>query len=351
MHVLLAVNSLGSDYGGPAESVPRLAFGLWKQGLEVSVFAGDGTDSSILSGTGVSKLVSLSELKKKVDVVHSNGVWRFHNQVVVRFAQTQKAQLVLSPRGMLEPWSLKQNRIRKQLAWWLYQKKAVCSASVLHATSELESQNLLRLVPEANVVVIPNGVSMPTTDLCSGGEGGDRTALFLSRIHPKKGIELLMESWSEVRPTGWVLKLYGPDSDGYGQKIKKDIERLGLEGCVELLPPVFGSEKSAVMQNADVFVLPSFSENFGNVVPEALSHGVPVITTTGTPWSIIRDARCGWWVCPTKTGLSEAIAEATNMSDSQLNEMGKRGMELVVDRFSWETVSEQFTKLYQELVQ
>jgi glycosyltransferase involved in cell wall biosynthesis len=145
-------------------------------------------------------------------------------------------------------------------------------------------------------VVIPNGVDAAAFAGTGDREAisrrwpecqGKRVALFLSRLHPLKGLEMLIDAWAEIPHAGWQLLVVGTDEAGHEAEIKARVERRGLAGAVTFGGPRYGDEKVAVMQAADLFVLPTHSENFGIVVAEALACGVPVITTKGAPWGEI----------------------------------------------------------------
>jgi glycosyltransferase involved in cell wall biosynthesis len=113
--------------------------------------------------------------------------------------------------------------------------------------------------------------------------------------------------------------------------------------------PVYGPAKQSAFFDADLFVLPSHSESFGMVVAEALAHGVPVLTTTGTPWSVLPERGCGWWVDATTDGITEGLRQATSQEPETLRGMGERGREFMAAEFAWEEVAKRFVCLYQTL--
>src|SRR5207248_3046583 len=134
-----------------------------------------------------------------------------------------------------------------------------------------------------------------------------RTALFLGRIHPIKGLSLIIDAWAKLRPRKWQLQIAGPDEVGYRAELEKIVSAVSLSGAVHFSGPVHGEAKDRAFANADLFILPSFSESFGMVIGEALAHGVPVLTTTKTPWSKIAAEGCGWSVAPTSAGVLEGL--------------------------------------------
>ncbi len=158
-------------------------------------------------------------------------------------------------------------RWKKQLAWWLYQRRDLCRASYHHTTAEAEAETLRQFRLGVPIGVIPNGVDM-AVDMANGGrrrdgQAGIRTALFLGRIHPVKGLSLLVEAWARLRPPGWQLQIAGPDEVGYRAELERQVSAASLSEAVHFLGPLDGEAKERAFHNADLFVLPSFSESFG----------------------------------------------------------------------------------------
>jgi glycosyltransferase involved in cell wall biosynthesis len=251
---------------------------------------------------------------------------------------------------MLEPWSLEQGAWKKKAAWWLYQKRDLQSAEVVIATAEQEAQNIRALGVDGPIAVVPNGVdrpdSLPSVDNDTSDGREQRRLLFLSRIHQKKGLLNLVEAWERLRPDGWEVIIAGPDENGHEAEVRERISQCGVEGDFVFTGPVKGTEKWKMYQSADLFVLPTHSENFGIVVAEALSCGVPAITTRGAPWSDLVDHDCGWWIEIGVDPLVEALAQATRMSAVDRAAMGRRGRELVNRKYTWPQVAAALQSVY-----
>lgn len=237
---------------------------------------------------------------------------------------------------------------KKQLAWALYQRRDVVGARALHATSEAEAAGFRALGLTQAIITLPNGVELPPA-----GErpapGTTRTALFLSRIHPKKGLVELVEAWSCVRPAGWQLRLVGHDNTGHAPAVEAAIQKFGVADSVRLEPAVEGDAKWAAYRAAELFVLPSYSENFGIVIAEALACGLPVVTTTATPWAALREHRAGWWVECGVEPLVPALREATALATPELRSMGQRGADWVRADFAWERIGAEMLRAYRSL--
>lgn len=276
------------------------------------------------------------------DVIHVHGLWTYHTFAALRTVRHQSARLVVSPHGMLEPWALQHRPLRKRVAGWLYHNAYLRHAACVVATSQLEADGLRLAGVTRPVVIVRNGVDIaPEGELAFGrgrAPGGPRRVLFLSRLEPKKGLLDLVAAWRELRPAGWKLTITGPDIDNYQHVVACAVREAGLEDAVEFTGPAWNGAKSQAYAAADVFVLPSYSENFGIVIGEALAAGVPVITTRATPWDELVTHDCGWW---TETGvppLVAALREAIGSSPERLAAMGRRGRALVIRRYGWDAV-------------
>ncbi len=282
-------------------------------------------------------------------LIHDNGVWLATNHAAARTTRRQKKTLVLSPRGMLTKWSLGYRSWKKKLAMRAYQRRDLEAVSCFHASSAQEAEDLRTIGLTQPIAIIPNGVSFPlAAHSAPRRKEGARTVLFLSRINPKKGLLDLVKAWSFLRPQGWRVIIAGPDEQNHKNAVLRTIRAEGLEGHFTFTGMVPEEDKWRIYSNADIFVLPSYSENFGVSVAEALACGVPVITTKGTPWETIAQKRCGWWIDSGAVPLAAALREAIALSDSQRNEMGLRGRKLA-ENFSWDKIARQMAEVYRWL--
>ena len=355
--LFIAGTSLRPAYGGPAYSVSRLALALAETGVEVGLWAPDlsaattpylSAESPVqrLAGTEAEAVDSFG----RPDVVHDNGIWLPHNHRLAELAAERGIPRVVSTRGMLEPWAMSHKHWKKRLAWWLYQRRDLKRADCHHATAEAEGSNLQRLGLGVPVRVIPNGVDAPAIDRKAGsGEDRTRTALFLGRIYPVKGLPMLIEAWARVRPEGWILQIVGPDEGGHRAELEKAVSAAGLRDVVSFVGPLENQAKASAFFDAELFVLPSHSESFGMVIAEALAHGLPVLTTTGAPWSMLPERGCGWWVDRTVDAIANGLRQATSLDPATLHAMGANGRALVASEFGWEQVAKQFVQLYEDL--
>jgi len=358
VRLFLAGTSLLPAYGGPAYSVSRLAVALTEAGVQIGLWAPDQSAATApllsaespvrrLTGTAAEALDSFG----KTDVLHDNGIWLPHNHRLAELAAERGIPRVVSTRGMLEPWAMNHKRWKKRVAWWLYQCRDLKRAHCHHTTAEAEAGNVQRLGLGVPVRVIPNGVDMPEVGRKAGSvKGKKKTALFLGRIYPVKGLPMLVEAWAQVRPDGWLLQIAGPDESGHRAEVQNAVSAAGLGEVISFVGPLESQAKASAFFDADLFVLPSHSESFGMVIAEALAHGLPVLTTTGTPWSMLPQRGCGWWVDSTVDGIAQGLRQSTALDSSALHAMGAKGREWVATEFGWERIAKQFVTIYENLI-
>ena len=281
-----------------------------------------------------------------IDLIHTNGIWSPFIHYAVTFAKTNTIRLVSTPHGMLEPWSLSQKKWKKKIAWWAYQKNDLKYADAIHVTAETEATSVRNLGLK-KCIVVPNGV-----DIRPLPEHNERklTALFLSRVHPKKGIPILLNAWQKIGNKNWELLIVGPGDPDYLREIQARIDGLAANARVTLLPAVHGSDKDDLYQSSSIFVLPSHSENFGLVVAEALERGLPVITTTGTPWTELDSLGCGWCIELNEDNLAETLNCALQLSPQERQKMGAVGRDYVEEKFAWPSMAMKLIDHYEQIV-
>lgn len=282
------------------------------------------------------------------DVVHINGCWQPQLLFFQRAAQSLRIPVVLSPHGMLEPWIVKRHYwTRKWPAIQLYQRGLVKRADYLHATADTEKDNLLRLGWNARITIIPNAVNIEELPLKDNWKI-KRRIVFMSRLHVKKGLELLFEALSHLKPDldSYEVIIAGEGEPDYVETLKKAAISFGLSEVVKFVGGVYGAEKVCLLQSADFFVLPTYSENFGIVVAEALACGTPVITTHGTPWKELEEYACGWYIPVGVNALKKTLREAISVTEETIERMGRNGRRLVEKQYTDKSVASRFFEKY-----
>ncbi len=316
-----------------------------------------------LSGTGV----NLTNMKDEVwrlieevhpDIIHINCCWTpLCSYFAIwakdfNVAQCIHIPIIYTPHGMLEPWIIAHNYwTRKVPATLIYQRRALKYADVIHSTAMSEMKNLRKLGWNKNIKVIPNCVDVTNIEIKQSWNK-TRKILFLSRVHEKKGINFIIDAVAQLKKEleDYTISIVGLGEERYVKSLVSMAENKGVSNIVKFEGPVFGNKKFELYREADMFILPTHSENFGIVVAEALACGTPVITTVGTPWNELNEHECGWWIEIGVKPLVESLRDFLSKSDEDLKAMGMRGRQLIEDKYSCESIAQQFYDLYSSVM-
>jgi glycosyltransferase involved in cell wall biosynthesis len=366
MRIAFVTSALDPSVGGPFASIGGLARSLAVMpNTRVAVFgiAGphtpwqehatnwEGCDFRVYQG-GIANRVTAAVHAltgaggTAYDILHFGELWTSVALIERAIGGRRDGVIVHSPRGMLEPWSLKHHAIRKQVAWLAGQQRAIARVDLLHATSSEECESVRRLGFRQPVAVIPNAVTIEPLPSLRRPSHGIRTALALGRLHPKKGLELLIRAWARVAHPAWRLLIAGPDEGGYAARLRQLVTELQT-GTVDIAGPQYGAARRAMLDHAHLFTCSSYSENFGIVVAEAMERGLAVITTTGTPWKIVHDLDLGWHVHPCVDELAGALADALASPQEELDIRGARGRRFVEEHLAWPAAAQQMRQAYE----
>lgn len=284
--------------------------------------------------------------KEHPDLVHVNGIWQRDTWWIQKEALNFGIKTYITPHGMLEPWIIHHNYWKKFLAMFLYERKALKSAVNLVATAESERENIVKLhITDHEIPIIPNGIDVSNIKLKDTWEKRKRI-LFLSRIDKKKGIELLLETATSIKR---ALEKYEIIIAGKGdKKYTESLKSLARENNINVnfVGEVYAERKWELFREADFFVLPTHSENFGYVIAESLACGTPVITTKGAPWKDLEDWKCGRWIERTKDDLKATLLEMINKGSKELELMGRNGRTLIEQKYSAKVMAIELMKIY-----
>ncbi|TBW30123.1 glycosyltransferase [Gramella sp. KN1008] len=364
LKVIHIVPFIGDEASGPAYSVPALCSALSKLNCEVVLYTlaplperkfdfrveAFSRSSIPTSSFGFSWRMykSLSEDAKDADIIHNHSLWMAPNIFAGFAAKKANKPLINSPRGTLSSKALERSSWKKSLALKLGQRFALNATECFHVTAQHEQSDVRNYQNKTPSVVIPNGIDLPSLKGVSLNK--EKTVLFLGRIHPIKGLDILLKSWKNLgdHTEGWQLKLVGKGDQKYVSSLANIIEKYNIDN-IQILDPVYGSDKNVVYQKASIYVLPSYSENFGMTVVESLSNATPVITTNKTPWEDLQKKGCGWCIEPSEEELTKALLAALSLDELLLKEMGGKGRIWMEEEFSWKEISKKMLSLYQEL--
>jgi glycosyltransferase involved in cell wall biosynthesis len=362
-------------YGGPIRSVHGLSCALVQRGHHVEVYTtsmdgkhnldvplGHAIDVGGVKVTyfpvpWMRRLVWAPGLARRLrqtvhtfDVVHLHSVFLWPTWAAARIAQRAGKPYFLSPRGMLVGELIKRKSGWVKRAWiQLIERQTIAHATGVHVTSELEATDMRALglkLPEIHYV--PNGVQWPSKHkpLLAGPFANlpRPYALFLSRINWKKGLDRLIKAWPMVPNLHLVIA--GNDEENYLPKLKALVQDLGVVDRVLFVGPVTDIDKWALYENAEMFVLPSYGENFGNVVAEAMAMSCPVVVTPEVGLAEIVRATGSGVVTAGEPKEFAASVCALSANASERKRMGRSGLRVARSEFSWDAVAARIEMMY-----
>lgn len=370
LSVTHVVAGLRPQDGGPAYSVPSLAQSLSRVGVKVVVRCVDAPHAHQFEGLDlkchhvqsgiINKRMRVSSdlaLALRDDsvagaILHTHGLWLMPNiypgWIKQQFPNATK--IVHSTRGMLSPAALEISRWRKKAVWLAAQRATIAVADCIHATAESEYEEIRRSGLKQPVAVIPNGIDLPADFPTSTDNPAEFTVLSLGRVHPKKGLDVLIRAWASVEREfpNWRLIISGPSELRHDEELRTLADTLQVTN-VSIAGASYGLEKITLLRRADLFALPTRNENFGMTVAESLAVGTPVISTKGAPWSGLVTERCGWWIDHGLGPLTAALRSAMKLSRYERGEMGQRGRAWMARDFGWDQIAVEMLDVYKWL--
>lgn len=367
MRVIQVVPAISEEAAGPSYSVPRLCESLIGAGVDVQLatldWAPTGVNIPYLKSfpvAGWPRRLGRSPkmnhwLKQQadsgqLDIIHNHSLWMMPNVYPGWVVRHSRSQLVVSPRGTLSAYAMNLNKLQKKIFWRVLQGSALRASSCFHATAESEYEDIRRLGFKQPICILPNGIDVPPLE--ETPNSGRRQLLFLGRIHPKKGIDILLHAWQVVERqfSDWDLHIIGPDNGGYLAEMQALAKQLQLKRVL-FVGPLFGEDKLRIYRSASLFVLPTHSENFGMTVAEALAAGTPAIVTKGAPWDGLEKQGAGWWIDIGVDPLVVCLEQALATTPTRLAEMGRAGREWMLRDYSWERIGAQLSGVYRWLLE
>jgi glycosyltransferase involved in cell wall biosynthesis len=378
VRVAFVTGSVSRVAGGFFESVRGLAHALQsRDGVEVTVFGLLDPSSSRDLGEwrptrvrtfrvrgprafGWAPRLSRALSEYRPDLLHLHGLWMYTSMVARRWGRTTARPVIVSPRGMLDPWALRHARWKKRTAEVLFEKANLRQARCIHALCERERKTIRGYGLANPVCTIPNGVEAahPTVTpppWSAVVASGNRVLLYLGRLHPKKNLVNLVKAWAAstqegAQPVrGWDLVIIGWQQGGYERRLHETIARDGIRG-VHILGPKFGGERDAALHYADGFVLPSLGEGQPMTVLEAWASGLPVLMTEACNLPDGFEAGAALRIGTDVLSMAEGIRHLASFPDGKRQDMGRRGQHLVQTKFTWEAIARDMHEVYRWLL-
>jgi glycosyltransferase involved in cell wall biosynthesis len=287
-----------------------------------------------------------------VSVFHGHGLYVYPNYLLGRLARAQGKPLVYHPHGFFDPWILARSKMKKRIAHFLFETSNIKHVSWWRALSSKETDQIRAVGVTAPIEIIPNGVHMPAKRTAAEikeiaeryPRKRQKRIVFLSRVHPKKGLDLLFHAWAKLDPDltkDWEIAVFGPDEGGHLAELQSEIQLLGIEDSVTFYGSVSGTDKEAAYRSGDLFVLPSRSEGFPMAVLEAASYGLPVLQTTECNFPELTAAGGAWEAQPAVDSIEQSLIEALNADDTERSQRGAAGKALVQCHYQWSAIAQQ----------
>jgi len=378
MKIAFITASVSRNAGGIFDIVRRLAQCIYsEQKIDVSVIAlrDEFTDEDIKLWEPLKPLTYpvigprsfgySSELSRALnnidaDLMHSQGLWMYTSIACGKWAKLTKKKYIITPQGMLESWALKNSRLKKKIAGWLYENYNLRNAICLHAVSKEEVKSFRSYGLKNPICIIPNGVDMPDDIIPTNKppwehiiEPEKKVLLYLGRLHPKKNLDNLLRAWYITKRGGskkindWMLIIVGWDQLGYEAYLKKIAKELGIADMVYFLGPQFGDAKTLCFQYADAFILPSYSEGMPMAVLEAWSYALPLLMTPECNIPLGFEKNSAIKIKTDAIDIARGLNELFSMSDEERRNIGINGKKLVKENFSWSKISQQMREVYE----
>lgn len=379
MRIIHLVNDLDNSFGGPARSVPELAAYLQHMNVSqtlISIKSNELQNNSVINensldwksfeGKYFKKLYYSPDLMKnlkqivlsEIVIIHVHAMWTYPIFCLSRLVKEFNIPIIYSVRANLYKESLKNSKYLKLIAWYLFQKKLFESSNCFHVTDHRSIQAIRNMGFKNPIALVSNGISLsefvdlPTKQEAKrklGLRADKKYLLFLSRIHPRKRLDLLIKTWFTLCSSfqEWDLLIYGPVGDKkYMNKIMSIIRDNDQSDRVLIKDMIVGRERLLAHTAADLFVLPSYFENYGMAIAEALASRTPVIATKGSPWCDIRRKNAGWWINSDEKSLTIALKEAFELNESALEEKGNNGHNLIKNSHDWHNRATEMKAVY-----
>ena len=365
MKILILSSNLSNEAGGYAESSFLLRerlekikknkvylFGFWRSELltleyklthKINIFPAGFIGKFPFSSLYLKRMISI-----KPHIIDVQGLWSSSSILNLIYSKLTSTPYIVTPRGMLEKWALKQSYYKKFFFYHLIEKYNIRYASCLRATSKMEAKNLREMGFKNVIIDVPNSIKIPKLNIkFKYKKKKIKRLLFLSRLHQKKGLIELLNAWKYIhnKYLDWELVICGYDENNYKDKMIELAKDLKLKRVL-WKKSVTGKDKDKLYKSSDLFILLSHSENFGLAIAEALSYYLPVITTIHTPWKDLKKYNCGWCIDLKMKNIVKTLENAIRLEQKKKILMGKRGRAWMIRDYSDQSIGIKMQSVY-----
>lgn len=364
---VLHTGTLDVNAGGPAMSTYYTLYGLRQMGIDAQIIMYLFSSTEKLIGKDIPvhfaktpwdrKIIYSPVLKKEImslgeyDIYHAQGIWQYPTYALVDVARKKGKPYIITPRGMLYPQDIrKSNKFFKELSLKYRLLDDLNRAACVQVTCKDEMEHCRNLGVTSPIAIIPNPIEIKA--YMEKKKDNIFRLGYLGRLSPRKNVESLIYAFHELKDLSKnaELLIIGGGDDKYEEFLKTEVKRLNLNN-VRFTGFLSGKEKDEAISSLSVLAMPSEFENLGNVILEGLIRSIPCIATKGAPWEELVSHRCGWWVDFNQEAITDAVRKAMNSSQKELDDMGKRGRELMINNYSIIEVAKKIKFLYKWILE
>lgn len=291
--------------------------------------------------------------KKNPQIIHQQGIWMFSSKMALKFLKLNNSVNIITPRGMLDYWAINNSSFKKKLVGSWFEYKNLKKASCIQALCKSEYLAIRDFGLKVPVAIIPNGINLPDKqDFKRIINNEKKILLFIGRIHPKKGLDSLIEALYIINQThsellnNWEVRIAGWNQVKHQEYLMEKCLKYKIEKTVIFIGSVYGEIKEQELMNADAFILPSFSEGLPMSILEAWSYKLPVVMTKecNIPEGFENNAAIE--INHNAKDMSTILIDLFSKENNELTEIGVNGYELVKSRFTWEKIAEDTKEMY-----